>query len=65
MANYLDDISFSDGLIEGIHYNLNEKGYRVMTEKYLRERGWCCGSGCLNCPYDPKATKGNTKLREK
>jgi hypothetical protein len=65
MASSFDDISFNDGLVEGIDYYKSDKGYRIMTEKYLRERGWCCGSGCLNCPYDPKATKGNTKLRGK
>jgi len=65
MANSFDNISFSDGLTEGIHYYKSDKGYRIMTEKYLRERGWCCGNGCLHCPYDPKATKGNTNLRVK
>lgn len=28
-------------------------GYTVMTAHYLRRRGWCCGSGCRHCPYDP------------
>lgn len=65
MANLLDNISFSSDQSEGIDYYMSEKGYRIMTEKYLRERGWCCGNGCLHCPYDPKATKGNTTLRVK
>jgi hypothetical protein len=65
MANLLDNISFSSDQAEGIDYYMSEKGYRIMTEKYLRERGWCCGNGCLHCPYDPKATKGNTNLRVK
>ena len=26
----------------------------VLTEKYLKERGYCCGNGCLHCPYDYK-----------
>ncbi|MCB0359511.1 MAG: hypothetical protein KDD44_07735 [Bdellovibrionales bacterium] len=26
-------------------------GYEVMTERFLRERGHCCGSGCRHCPY--------------
>jgi hypothetical protein len=65
MANLLDNISFSSDQTEGIDYYMSEKGYRIMTEKYLRERGWCCGNGCLHCPYDPKATKGNTNLRVK
>lgn len=28
-----------------------DTGYQVMTEHYLRERGWCCGSDCRHCPY--------------
>ena len=27
-------------------------GRYVMTAGYLRRRGYCCGNGCLNCPYD-------------
>jgi hypothetical protein len=23
----------------------------VFTEKFLRERGYCCESGCRHCPY--------------
>ncbi|TAL49938.1 MAG: hypothetical protein EPN92_02325 [Chitinophagaceae bacterium] len=38
-------------LIEGIHYYVNEDGYVVLTEKYHLEKGFCCGMGCLNCPY--------------
>jgi hypothetical protein len=34
-----------------------------MTEFYLVKRGYCCSNGCLNCPYSPKAVKGNRKLR--
>jgi hypothetical protein len=39
-------------LTEGIDYYLNEQGLVVLTEKYLRDRGYCCGNGCLNCPYN-------------
>jgi hypothetical protein len=28
-----------------------EGPYLVFTEKYLRERGYCCESGCRHCPY--------------
>jgi len=28
-----------------------ETGLFVMTSVYLRERGYCCGSGCRHCPY--------------
>jgi len=38
-------------LIENIHYYLNEDGLIVFTEKYLREKGYCCGNGCKHCPY--------------
>jgi len=24
----------------------------VFTSVYLLKRGYCCGNGCLNCPYD-------------
>ncbi len=30
-----------------------DSGLFVMTSYYLRERGYCCGSGCRHCPYGP------------
>ena len=63
---YFDDLfsdSFSDGLEEGKDYYM-ENGYRVMTERYLTNRGYCCANGCRHCPYWPKAQKGNTRLRK-
>lgn len=39
-------------LIEGIDFYYNEQGLMVLTEKYHLERGYCCGNGCLHCPYD-------------
>jgi hypothetical protein len=39
-------------LIEGVHYYINETGYVVFTEKYHLERGYCCGNGCLHCPFN-------------
>lgn len=38
-------------LIEGKHFYINEAGYMVFTELYHREKGFCCGIGCLHCPY--------------
>lgn len=38
-------------LIEGIDY-YREGGFIVMTEQYLRKRGYCCNSGCRHCPYE-------------
>jgi hypothetical protein len=39
-------------MIEGIDYIFNENGMLVFTAKYLQERGFCCGNGCVNCPFD-------------
>ncbi len=39
-------------LIEGIHYYINESGYVVLTGQYHLEKGYCCGMGCLHCPYE-------------
>ncbi|MDX5320242.1 MAG: DUF5522 domain-containing protein [Bacteroidota bacterium] len=38
-------------LREGVHFYYNERGLMVFTEKYHLERGYCCKSGCLHCPY--------------
>ena len=37
-------------LIEGVDYYL-EDGLMVFTAHYLRNRGYCCESGCRHCPY--------------
>lgn len=39
-------------LMEGDDFYYNEQGYMVLTEKYLLQRGTCCGNGCLHCPFD-------------
>jgi hypothetical protein len=52
-----------DSPVEGVDYVMNPQGYRVMTEFFLVKRGYCCSNGCANCPYSPKAIKGNRKLR--
>jgi hypothetical protein len=39
-------------LIEGTHYYINEEGYVVLTRQYHLEKGYCCGNGCLHCPYE-------------
>ena len=41
-----------------------ENGSVVFTEKYLLNRGDCCGNRCRHCPYEPKHKKGNNKLNE-
>ncbi|HUS01617.1 MAG TPA: DUF5522 domain-containing protein [Chitinophagaceae bacterium] len=41
-------------LFERIDYYLDKKGLLVFTEKYLLQRGTCCGNGCRHCPYEYK-----------
>ena len=54
---------YGDELKEGADFYISKDGYRIMTEKFLRNRGYCCGNGCKHCPYFPKAIKGNRNLR--
>lgn len=42
-------------LIEGKDYYMNSEGLVVLTEKYHLDRGYCCGRGCLHCPFDHEA----------
>ncbi len=61
-----DDVfasGFGETQVEGVDFYMDPAGYRVMTEYYLVKRGYCCSNGCRHCPYSPKATKGNRKLR--
>jgi len=45
----------SNNLTEHIHFYFNENGLMVFTEAYHLERGFCCGNGCLHCPYNFEA----------
>ena len=33
-----------------------------MSRDKLLARGYCCGLGCQNCPYDPPHQRNNTKV---
>jgi len=44
-------------LKEGIDYTIDDKGRLVFTAHYLKNRGYCCNNGCMNCPY-PKDKNG-------
>ena len=47
----LVDVDLLKGvLVEGKDYQL-ENGAMVFTSNYLQRRGYCCDSGCRNCPY--------------
>jgi len=43
------------GSSEDEDYYFNSEGLVVFTAQYLLDRGYCCGNGCVNCPYDYKA----------
>ncbi|REJ77401.1 MAG: hypothetical protein DWQ47_13545 [Acidobacteria bacterium] len=36
--------------VEGVDFYY-EGGLMVLTEKFLLDRGYCCGNGCRHCPY--------------
>jgi hypothetical protein len=40
-----------------------EHGLVVYTAAYHLKRGFCCGSGCRHCPFEPRHIEGNTKVR--
>lgn len=33
-------------------YTDPDSGYKVLTSKFLIDRGYCCGNGCRHCPYE-------------
>jgi len=39
-------------LKENEDYYILPDGRLVFSAKYLNSRGYCCGNGCLNCPFD-------------
>jgi hypothetical protein len=49
--------------VKDVDYYL-ESGYVIFTEKYLKERTFCCGNNCRHCPYEPKAIKGNKEIKK-
>jgi Family of unknown function (DUF5522) len=37
--------------VEGIDFYF-EKGLMVLTEHFLKKRGYCCDNNCRHCPYE-------------
>lgn len=52
-------------LLKGVDYYFSEQGYRVFTEKYLLDRGYCCVSGCKHCPYGYNKSTGQIRKKTK
>lgn len=50
-------------LVEGDDYYF-EGGLMVLTESFLRRRGYCCDNGCRHCPYpkDDQSRKSSSSL---
>jgi len=40
-----------------------EEGRIVLTEKYHKKRGRCCGAQCKHCPFVPQYKKGSTNIK--
>jgi hypothetical protein len=40
-----------------------ENGLVVFTAAFHIRRGFCCGSVCRHCPYEPKHEAGTTQVR--
>lgn len=41
-----------NNIFEADDFYYNADGLIVLTEKYHLERGYCCGNGCLHCPFE-------------
>ena len=39
-------------LVEGEDFYYNEAGNMVLIEKFHLKKGFCCGNGCMHCPYN-------------
>ncbi|MBA2248636.1 MAG: hypothetical protein H0W12_00425 [Chitinophagaceae bacterium] len=41
-----------NNLVEMEDFYLDNNGLMIFTQKYLLQRGECCGNGCRHCPFD-------------
>lgn len=46
----------SSKLVDGIDFYF-ENGLMVLTDHFLKNRGYCCGNGCRHCPYSESSEK--------
>lgn len=35
-------------------FYINDSGLFVFTADFLLKRGYCCGNGCMHCPFEYK-----------
>ncbi len=50
---------------EGTDFYFNEQGLMVLTEAYHLKKGYCCGQGCLHCPYHHENVPVGNKIIQK
>ena len=55
-----DDAAESKTFVEGLDYYF-ENGLMVLTGRFLRNRGYCCGNGCRHCPYSDEEREAQSK----
>lgn len=47
--------------VENVDYYF-ENGLMVLTELFLKKRGYCCKNGCRHCPYQKNQKKEESEL---
>ena len=50
-------------LFDDDEFYVNDSGLYVFTAAYLLTRGYCCGNGCLHCPYEYKNVLDDEKRK--
>ena len=51
-------------LFDDDEFYINDGGLYVFTAEYLLKRGYCCGNGCLHCPFDYKNVLDEVKKKK-
>jgi 2-iminoacetate synthase ThiH len=51
-------------LFDDEEFYVNDSGLLVFNAEYLLKRGYCCGNGCLHCPFDYKNVLDLEKKRK-
>ena len=46
------------------NFYLNKNGDSVFTSEFLKNKGTCCKSGCLHCPYGHTLNKFGIEIRD-
>lgn len=52
--------SKTEKFVEGVDYYF-ENRLMVLTEHFLKKRGYCCDNNCRHCPYKDKKKQNYNK----